>query len=42
MLVVENKFGNKLNVNRNLRLKLTTTKPDILLLMLNLHIRGSH
>jgi len=42
MIVVKHKFQNKLNLELNLRLKLSTTEPDISSLISNLKIHRSH
>jgi len=42
MIEVKNKFRNKLNLEPNLRLKLSNTEPDISSLISNLQIHGSH
>lgn len=42
MIEVKNKFRNKMNLEPNLRFKLSNTEPDISLLISNLQIHGSH
>ncbi|XP_072395319.1 zinc finger BED domain-containing protein 5-like [Diabrotica undecimpunctata] len=42
MLIIKNKYRNKLNIDTNLRLKLSTTEPDISSLVSNMQHHFSH